>query len=96
MKLVLVVIEKERQDDVGRVLEQSAISGYSVFPSVFGRGESGSHFGNRIFPGENVMFMALVSRPQVEGVVAALRTFGSGLRSEEAFKVIALDADVVI
>ena len=96
MKLVLVVVEKERQEDVGRVLRQCAITGFSLFPSVFGSGGTGTHLGNRVFPGENVMFMVLVNRLQCAGVVEALTAFAAGLRREEAFKVISTDAEVII
>lgn len=96
MKMVLVVVAKERVADMERVLQRCALAGYSLFPSVFGKGETGTHLGTRVFPGENVMFMALVNRLQFDGVVMALKDFGATLPPEDAFKVIGLDASVVI
>jgi len=96
MKMVVAVIEQERQAEVAELIQRHAAGGYSVIPSVFGKGETGAHFGNRTFPGENSLIMALVSKAEFEGVSAALRGFAAGLRTEEAFKVIALDADIVV
>ena len=94
--MIVAVVETERQAEVIDLLQVQGVNGYSVIPSVFGKGETGAHFGNRIFPGENSMIMALISKPEVEPLSQALRTFAAGLRTEEAFKVIVLDADILI
>jgi hypothetical protein len=96
MKMLVAVVEKERQTEFLDLLQGASISGYSVIPSVFGQGETGAHFGNRTFPGENAMVIALLTREELAGLGDRLRGFAARLRAEEAFKVIALDADILV
>jgi nitrogen regulatory protein PII len=96
MKMIVAVVETARQSEVIALLQRLSVNGYSVIPSVFGKGETGAHFGNRTFPGENSMVMALVPKAGLDGLGEALRAFADGLLADEAFKVIALDADVLV
>ncbi|MBL8987283.1 MAG: hypothetical protein SFV24_00810 [Gemmatimonadales bacterium] len=96
MKMLVAVVEKERQQEVLELLREAAVKGFSVIPSVFGKGETGAHFGNRAFPGENSMILALVSPAELDQLSRSLGTFATRLRAEEAFKVIALDADLIV
>lgn len=92
MKMLVVVVEKARQEELLTLLREHGVSGFSVIPSVFGHGETGSHFGNRVFPGENTMIIALISRTALDALSQLLRTFAASLRAEEPFKATALDA----
>ncbi len=87
-----MVVEKAREAELLELLQREGVGGFSVIPSVFGRGESGAHFGTRVFPGENSMIIALVFRQALDALGPILRTFAAGLRTEEAFKATALDA----
>lgn len=96
MKMLVAVAESARQGEVIRILEGLGVQGYSVIPSVFGAGETGAHLGTRAFPGENVMILALVPAEAVGRIEAGLAAFSSGLRSREGFRVLALDADILV
>jgi hypothetical protein len=95
MKLLVVIVDHQRLEDLLAVLRRSGITGYSVVPSVFGAGETGRHLGTRAFPGENTMVFALVSKLEFEGLRAELQRFGEGLGAGEAFKVMGLDAEAL-
>ena len=96
MKLLVVVVDELRQGDVIDLLQRFAITSYSIIPSVFGKGETGAHFGNRTFPGANAMILALISPGELDAVTPALRELHGRLHEEEGLKVIALDSDLII
>lgn len=96
MKLVVAVVDKEREPEALALLERSRVTGYSVIPSVFGKGLTGTHRGNRAFPGENVMIVALVSVAEYDGLARNFAEFAATLRGEEGLKVISLDAEAVV
>jgi hypothetical protein len=95
MKLLVTIIDRRRLDPLLAVLRRCAIAGYSVIPGVVGAGASGLHLGTRAFPGENVMVLTLVSKLEFEGLRGELTRFGGTLAADEAFKVMALDADAL-
>ena len=93
MKLVVVTVDKEVQPEVLDLLERHGVSGYSIIPSVLGRGETGTHLGTRAFPGENVMVLALVPGARLPALQAGLAELEAGLRPGQGLMAIGLDAD---
>jgi hypothetical protein len=93
MKLVVIAVDQERQGDVIAVLEQAGVRGYSIIPSVLGRGETGAHFGTRAFPGANAMVIALVSPAELERARAGLQAVEASLRPGQGLMAFGLPAD---
>ena len=92
MKLLVVVLDRDRVGDVTALLDGAGVTGYSLLPTVLGRGETGAHLGTRAFPGENAMVLALVDPAQAGSVTGALREMRHGFLSGQGLMAFALDA----
>lgn len=92
MRLVVVVVDRERAGEVTSLFDAGGVTGYSLLPDVLGRGESGGHFGTRAFPGENAMVLALVPHAQATGLTDALRDLKRKFLSSQGLMAFALDA----
>lgn len=96
MKLAVIAVDKERQDEVIAVLDRAGVAGFSLFPSVLGRGETGAHFGNRAFPGDNAMIVALVTAAQLDQVRRELQDLSTRLRPGQGLMAIGMDAEKLV
>ena len=92
MKLLVVVLDRDRVGDVTALLDGAGVAGYSLLPTVLGRGDTGAHLGTRAFPGENAMVLALVDPAQAGSVTAALLEMKHGFLSGQGLMAFALDA----
>jgi hypothetical protein len=92
MKLLVVVVDRERVGDVTTLLDGMGVTGYSLLPTVLGRGETGAHLGSRAFPGENAMVLALVVPSQAAGLTEGLRELKTRFLSGQGLMAFRLDA----
>jgi hypothetical protein len=92
MKLLVVVVDRERVGDVTTLLDGMGVTGYSLLPTVLGRGETGAHLGSRAFPGENAMVLALVLPSQAAGLTEGLRELKTRFLSGQGLMAFRLDA----
>jgi hypothetical protein len=92
MKLLVVVLDRDRVGDVTALLDGAGVTGDSLVPSVLGRGDTGAHLGTRAFPGENAMVLALVGPAQAGSVSEALREMKHRFLSGQGLMAFALDA----
>lgn len=96
MKLAVIAVDKGRQNEVIAALDLAGVAGFSLVPSVLGRGETGAHFGTRAFPGDNAMIVALVSPPQLEQLRANLADLAGRLLPGQGLMALALDAERLV
>jgi hypothetical protein len=86
MKLMMIFVDADHGADVERLLESSDVPGYSEFPSVLGKGQTGRKFGSRAFPGSSTLYFVALRDGSCGGLcdqLAALRKEkgpGEGLR----------------
>lgn len=92
MKLLVVVVDRERVGDITALLDGMGVTGYSLLPTVLGRGETGAHLGSRAFPGENAMVLALVVPSEAAGLTEGLRELKTRFLSGQGLMAFALDA----
>lgn len=92
MRLLVVVVDRERAGDVTALLDGVGVTGYSLLPTVLGRGETGAHLGSRAFPGENAMVLALVAPAEAAGLTEGLRELKPRFLSGQGLMAFALDA----
>ena len=92
MKLLVVVVDRERVGDITALLDGRGVTGYSLLPTVLGRGETGAHLGSRAFPGENAMVLALVVPSEAAGLTEGLRELKTSFLSGQGLMAFALDA----
>ena len=92
MRLLVVVVDRERVGDVTALLDGVGVTGYSLLPTVLGRGETGAHLGSRAFPGESAMVLALVAPAEAAGLTEGLRELKTKFLSGQGLMAFALDA----
>jgi hypothetical protein len=92
MRLLVVVVDRERVGEVTALLDGLGVTGYSLLPTVLGRGETGAHLGSRAFPGENAMVLALVASAEAAGLTEGLRELKTRFLSGQGLMAFALDA----
>ena len=78
MKLLWIVADAARLEDVQRTLREHGASGWTVTPVIEGTGRTGMHRGDRVHPG------ALVSLFCVEEDTSAKVMFEAVVRARDA------------
>ena len=92
MRLLVVVVDRDRVGEVTALLDGAGVTGYSLLPTVLGRGETGVHLGSRAFPGENTMVLALVGPAEAAGLTDGLLELKTRFLSGQGLMAFALDA----
>jgi len=96
MKLAVVTVDKERKDDVVALFERVGVTGYSLIPSVLGRGHTGKHLGTRAFPGDNAMVLALVPPAQLGELREGLAKLQEDFRAGQGLMAFGLEAEPLL
>jgi hypothetical protein len=96
MKLLMVFVDSDHEDDVKRSLDEASVPGCTEFPSVFGKGVTGRKMGTRAFPGSSTLFLTAVDRAEVASLVRGLEHLKNERFTEEALKVYALDTEELL
>lgn len=92
MKLVMIFVDSHHAADVEALLEEAGLPGYSEFPTVLGKGQSGRKLGTRAFPGSSTLYLAAVQAERAEALVSELGQLRNARGPEEGLKVYAIDA----
>ena len=72
MKLVLVLCNASRSQEIMKVLESHGATGYTEVPMVLGAGATGKHMDSRAWPGRGCMLFTLVEGEKVGGADGGL------------------------
>ncbi len=96
MKLLVVVVDRDRVGEVTSLLDGAGVTGYSLLPDVLGKGETGAHLGTRAFPGENAMVLALVPPAGAAGLTEGLRDIKHGFLPGQGLMAFSLDANPLV
>jgi len=67
MKLVLVLCNASRSQEIMKVLESHGATGYTEVPMVLGAGATGKHMDGRAWPGRGCMLSTLMESDKVGG-----------------------------
>lgn len=96
MKLVVVVVDRARQEEALEVLERAGVEGFSLVGGVHGRGETGGHFGTRAFPGDNTMIWTVVPADRLPRVRDGLAALQGVVRAGEGLMAFSADAERLV
>jgi hypothetical protein len=96
MKLLMVLVDSNHQEDVEKLLEDHDVPGFTSLPNVLGKGVSGRKFGNRAFPGSNTMYFAAVDETICRTLCGELRALDERGGPEEGLTAFMLDVDKVV
>ncbi len=96
MSLLLIFVDSDHADDVERLLEDSAVPGYSTFPNVLGMGKTGRKLGTRAFPGSSTLYFVALPDGDCAGLCDRLKALQTNKGPEEGLKAYMLNTVEVL
>ena len=75
MKMVMLVVEETRKEQLEVVLEQSGVAGYTELSRAAGRGTTGPRLGSRAFPRTSAVIFTVLAEDALEQVVGEIKGF---------------------
>jgi hypothetical protein len=96
MKLLLILVDSNHQEDVERILESHNVPGFTEVPNVFGKGETGRKEGTRAFPGSSTLYFTAIEDGACETICGSLKELRDRAGREEGLKAYILDTMEVI
>lgn len=74
MKAVVVITDSEAMRLFERAFLESGERGFTIVPTVAGRGRTGLKAGNRVHPGASSLLFTVLAENEVEPTLAFLRS----------------------
>lgn len=96
MKLLLIFVDSNHARDVEQLLDRYGVAGYSTFPNVLGKGQTGRKLGTRAFPGSSALYFVALPEGNCRGLCDQLRTLRDEKGPEEGLKAYTLDTMEVL
>ena len=96
MRLLMILVDSNHQEDVEKILDAHDVPGYTEVPNVLGKGVSGRKFGSRAFPGSNTLYFTAVDGNICQTLCAELKALDERSGPEEGLSAFMLDADKVV
>ncbi|MBT8396032.1 MAG: hypothetical protein HKO65_07940 [Gemmatimonadetes bacterium] len=96
MRLLMILVDSNHQEDVERILDAHDVPGYTEVPNVLGKGVSGRKFGSRAFPGSNTLYFTAVDGNICQTLCAELKALDERSGPDEGLSAFMLDADKVV
>jgi len=75
MKMVMLVVDESRKEELEVVLEGAGVAGYTELSRAAGRGSTGPRLGSRAFPRTSAVVFTVLSPDALAGLRATLREF---------------------
>ncbi len=95
-QMMMIFVDADHASDIEQVLDECELPGYTEFPTVLGKGDSGKKLGTRAFPGSSTMYMVVVDErcrvPLAERLKALQDTEGP----HEGLRVYATPAEEIV
>jgi len=66
MKLVMIITESQFKEELEVLLSQHGIDGFTEFPQVHGKGESGLRMGSGAYPKTSTVILTIVPAAKIE------------------------------
>jgi len=96
MKLLMILVDSNHQEDVDKILDAYNVKGYTEVPNVLGKGVSGRKLGSRAFPGSNTLYFTVVEGNMCETLCAELKALDEKSGPEEGLTAFILDTERVV
>jgi hypothetical protein len=93
VKAVVVITDSEAMNAFERAFIESGDRGFTIVPTVLGRGKSGLKAGDRVHPGGSSLLFTVLPEPELEGTLAFLRSVrdAAGVRDQTKVYVAPID-----
>jgi hypothetical protein len=96
MKLLMILVDSENQEEVERLLEEHEVPGFTELPNVLGKGVSGKKFGSRAFPGSNTLYFTAVDGNICQTLCGELKALDERSGPDGGLSAFMLEADKVV
>ena len=96
MIALMIFVDADRAPDVEQVLETRDLPGYTEFPNVLGKGQTGRKFGTRAFPGSTSLYFTVLPRVDAPALLDALRDLRARRGATEGLKVYAFTTEELL
>jgi hypothetical protein len=96
MKLLLIFVDSNHRDHVERILDDHGVPGYSEFPDVLGKGQTGRKAGTRAFPGSSTLYFVAIGDDTCRTLCKELKELRDQAGPEEGLKAYILETMEVI
>jgi hypothetical protein len=73
VKLLMILVDEERREEIEVVLQRAGVAGYSEIPHVLGSGTTGPRLGSGPFPKTSALIFSIVADDAVAPLAASLR-----------------------
>ena len=92
-KLFFIFVDADRATDVGRLLDDCELPGYTEITGVLGKGATGKKFGSRAFPGSSTLYLAAVDPECEQRLAEKLKSLQATRDSHEGLKAYAIEME---
>jgi hypothetical protein len=75
MKLLMMIVEEDKKEQLEVLLNRSGVMGYTEMSSATGLGASGLRLGSRAFPRTSAVIFTVLSAEALEQLVADIKEF---------------------
>jgi hypothetical protein len=90
--MLVVVTDSDAIPAFERALVDSGDHGFTVVPTVSGRGRSGLHAGDRVHPGASSLLLLVLSESEAAGALALLRAVRDREHVADATRIFSVPA----
>lgn len=93
MKLLMIVVDEAKKEELEVVLEEAGVVGYTEIPRAAGRGVTGPRLGSRAFPRTSAVIFTIVPPEALDPLREKIRAFCT--HCGERLKMVAWDVEEV-
>lgn len=95
MRAVVVITDAEAMPDFERAFLRAGSHGFTIVPTVFGRGRTGLKTGDRVHPGGSSLLFTVVGDAEVAEVVASIERARDDAGARDSTKIYTAAVDEV-
>ena len=95
MKAVVLITDSEAMGGFERALMEASDRGFTVVPTVWGRGRSGLKAGDRIHPGASSLLFSVLPEDDLPATLALLRRVREESGTPEETRLYVTDVDEI-
>lgn len=96
MKLLMIVVDANHQEDVEEILDRHQVPGFSELPNVLGKGETGRKLGSRAFPGSSTLYFTVIDPSICKSLCGELQALNDKIGKEEGLFAFTMEAERVV
>lgn len=93
MKMLMIVVDDAKKEELGVFLNRSGVHGYTELSHAAGMGESGPRLGSRAFPRTSAVVFSVLDEAALERLMAGVDQFCASCG--EKLRMVAWDVEVL-